>query len=127
MIFSGVFSATSSMSMPPSVLAMTTGALRRAVEQDGKVKFARDVHRFGDEHLAHQLAFRPGLVRDQRLPEHFPGDFACLFRCVAEVHAPLETILERALASSTRVDLRFDDDFLPAECCERPPRLPPAW
>ena len=49
MIFSGVLAATSSMSMPPSVLAMTTGREDDAVEQHGQVKLLLDVRRGGDD------------------------------------------------------------------------------
>ncbi len=46
------------------------GGAGGAVEQDGEVEFARNVHRLGDEDLADELALGSGLMRDERLAEH---------------------------------------------------------
>ena len=94
MIFSGVFSATSSMFMPPSVLAMIAWRAARAVEEDGEVEFLRDVDGFGDEHLAHELALRAGLVRDERLAEHLAREVPRLARpCSTRCTPPLKPFL----------------------------------
>ena len=55
----------------------------RAIEQHGKIKFARDVGRLRDEHLVHEPPGRAGLVRDQRLAEHLAGDLARFRRRIA--------------------------------------------
>ena len=102
MIFSGECSATASISTPPSVLAMIVGPPVRAVHQDGEIKFLGDVHAPRDEHLIDQPPVRPGLVRDEHLPEHFAGDFPCFLRRLDEMHAALEAVLERALAAAAR-------------------------
>ena len=67
---SGVFSATFSISTPPSGLAIRTGRSRRAVDDDAEVELALDVKPFLDEHAADRPAFGPGLVRDERHAEH---------------------------------------------------------
>ena len=59
------------MSTPPSVLAMTIGRRRRAIEEDGEVELPRDVDRLADKHLADLLALRAGLMRHQYLAEAF--------------------------------------------------------
>ena len=53
-----------------------------AIEEDGEVEFLARCRGLGDEDLADELAFRPGLVRDERLAEHLAGDVARLLgRC----------------------------------------------
>ena len=76
MIFSGDFSATVSISTPPSVLATIKRRGRRAIEQNGKINLARDLDRLRHQHFVHHAPGRAGLMRDQRLAEHLPGDLA---------------------------------------------------
>ena len=85
-------------------------AAAAAIKEDGKVVFLGDVHRLGDEYLAHQFALRAGLVRDERLPEHFAGDVFCLLRCIDDMHATFESVFEGALAAATRMHLGFHDE-----------------
>ena len=76
-----------------------------AVKQDGEVVFLRNIDRFGDEHFAHQLALRAGLVRHERLAEHFARDLLRLLRGVHDVHAAFEAIFEGALAAAAGMNL----------------------
>ena len=122
-ICSGVFSATASISTPPSVLAMIIGADGGAIEENGEVKFARDIHGFRDEHLVHDFALGPALVGDQRLAEHLPGDLGGLLRRVAHLHSALEAVLESALSPPAGVDLRFHDNLLSRQRRGDCPRL----
>ena len=80
------------------------------VEEDGKVVFLRDVHGFGDEHLAHQFAFRAGLVGDEGLAEHLAGDLFRLFRGVHDMDAAFEAVFEGAFSTTTGMDLGFDHE-----------------
>ena len=68
------------MSMPPSVLAMIDRRAARAVEQDGEIQLARDVAGSAMSTLLDKLPLRPGLVRDERLAEHFARELAHLLR-----------------------------------------------
>jgi hypothetical protein len=54
-------------------------------------------------------------MRDERLPEHFAGDFAHLIDRRADMHSAFEAAREPALAASARVNLRLHDKFLRAE------------
>ena len=54
--------------MPPSALAMNTGALQRPVEQHGQVELARDVDALGDQHLAHLGVLGPVCLVTSTLP-----------------------------------------------------------
>ena len=82
-----------------------------AVKQDGEIQLARDVHRLGHEHLAHELPVWPGLMRDERLAEHLRCEIARLLRRPAHMHAALEAIRKSALAAPARMDLRLHDDL----------------
>ena len=67
----------------------------------------------GDEQFADEAALRPGLFRDEHLAEHRLGFLENFVRGLAKLHAALKAALERALAASAGVDLRFhDDEFL---------------
>ncbi len=81
---------------------------RRAIEQNGKVNFPRDLHRFRHEHFVYDASRRPGLMRHQRLPKHLRRDLARFRRRLAQMHAPFEPIRERPLPSAAGVDLRLD-------------------
>ncbi len=56
----------------------------------------------------------PGLFGDQHLAEHGLGLFVNVLGGLAQLDAALEAALERSLAASAGVDLRFDDDQLRA-------------
>ena len=81
-----------------------------AVKQDGEVVFLRDVDGLGDEHLAHELAFRAGLMRDEGLAEHFACNVRSLFRGVHEMDTAFETVFEGAFATTTGMNLGFDHE-----------------
>ena len=49
-----------------------------AIDKDREIKFAADIHRFGDHHLAHQAAFVAGLFGDEHFAEHLASDFSSL-------------------------------------------------
>ena len=110
MIFSGVLAATSSISMPPSVLAIITGREDGAVQQHGQVKLLLDVGRAGDEQFADQPAFGAGLFGDQHVAEHGLGVLEDLVGGLADFDAALEAALESALAAAAGMDLGFDGD-----------------
>jgi hypothetical protein len=59
----------------------------RAIEKNGEVKFASDVHGFGNEHLVHDLAARTGLMSDKRLTKHLRGKAASLIRGRAKMNS----------------------------------------
>ena len=105
-IFSGSDAATSSMSMPPAALAMMTGAGRRAVDHDAQVQLALDLQPLLDEHAADLLAFRAGLVRDQRHADHLLGELLGLVGRLGQLDAA-------ALAAAAGVNLRLDDTMSP--------------
>ena len=86
-----------------------------AIERNPEVELAGDVHALFDVDLAHFLALRPGLVRDQLHAHHFAEDLARLLRRFGELHAA-------ALAAAAGVDLRLDDDAA-AELLRRQARL----
>ena len=67
MILSGVLAATSSISMPPSVLAITATLLGLAIDQHRQVQLARNFARLLQIEFAHHPALRPGLMGHQRL------------------------------------------------------------
>ena len=73
-IFSGVSAATSSISVPPSVDAMTMLRRRRPVEQHREVQLVGDVDALLDVEAVDLLALRSGLDRDERRPEHLLGE-----------------------------------------------------
>ena len=75
-IFSGVFAATSSMSMPPSELAIRHDALRAAVDDHPDVELLADVGALLDQQAAHLLAGGAGLVRDELHAEDLAGALA---------------------------------------------------
>ncbi len=74
-----------------------------AVEHDAQIQFAVDRQSLFDEHLLDDAAFGPGLMRDQRHAENFPGDDSSLRGIFGDLDAA-------SFASSTGVDLRFDDN-----------------
>ena len=89
------------------MLATINGRGRRAIEQNGKVNFARDVDRFRDEHLVDDAPGGAGLMRDQRLAEHFAGDVARFVRRFDQVDAAFESVRERPLAAAAGMNLRL--------------------
>ena len=101
-IFSGSLAATSSMSMPPAALAMTTGRRRRAIDQDAEIELALDLEPFLDQHAADLLAFGAGLVGDQRHPDHLLRELLDLVERPGDLDAA-------ALAAAAGVNLRLDD------------------
>ena len=76
MIRSGVSSATFSMSMPPSVEAITT--LRRVgpIEENRQVELAGDVDALFDVEAVNLFAGGPGLDGHQGRTKHLPGEIA---------------------------------------------------
>ncbi len=84
--------------------------LRLAVQDDGEIEFAQGGLGDADHDLAHQLALLAGLQRDERLAEHLAGDVLDFGGGLDEMDAAFEAVLERALAASTGVDLRLDDE-----------------
>ena len=72
----------------------------RAIDHDAQIKFVLDGQRLFDQQPAHDAAFRPGLVRDQRHAEHLAGQLAGLFHRLGDLHAA-------AFAAAAGVDLRF--------------------
>ena len=73
MISSGVSSATFSMSMPPSVEAITTLRECGPVEQNRQVELAGDVDALFDVETVDLLAGRAGLNCHQSRAQHLPG------------------------------------------------------
>ena len=100
-----------------------------------KYKLAGDVDRLADEHLAHLLAVRAGLMRHEHLAEHFRRAITRLQAGVSQrCTPPLKPILERALAAPAGMDLRLDDDFaatlISAATCSASSGVeatPPGW
>ena len=80
----------------------------RAVHQDREVVLVGDVDRFGDHHLADELAFLAGLHRDEGFVEHLAGELRGLLGRFDQVDPALEAVLEVTLAAATRVDLGLD-------------------
>ena len=107
-IFSGVFSATSSMSMPPAALAMMTGLPGRAIEDDAEIQLALHLEAFFDQHAPDDAPFGTGLVRDERHADHRARQLLRVLRRLRELDAA-------ALAAAARVDLRLHDDNAGAE------------
>ena len=117
-IFSGVFAATSSMSMPPSVLAMIERAADGAVKQHGQVKFLFDIGAAGDEQLAARAGHpAPVCLVTSTLPSIFARQGNRFVRRGRRFDAALKTALEQAFAAATGVDLGFD---APPSRCRRP-------
>ena len=91
--------------MPPSVEAMTAMRRRVAVDEQREVELARDVEALLDVEAPHLLPAGPVCVRDElhaedlarRAPSRLGG-------------AALGDLDAAALAATTGVDLRLDDD-----------------
>ena len=72
-IFSGVLAATSSISIPPSELAIrTTRWLARSTTMPS-VKLLANVRAFLDQQALHLPTLRAGLVRDECMPRMRPA------------------------------------------------------
>src|SRR5689334_13216126 len=82
-----------------------------AIQQNCKIKFARDVRRLGDEDLVHDAAGWTGLMGHQSLSEHFAGNVAGLSCRFNDVDAASESVRECSLPPTAGVDLRLYDDF----------------
>jgi len=91
------------------------GALGGAVEEYGEVVFLFNIHALGDEDLADEFAFGAGLMRDERLADHFAGDVRSFLGGVHQMHAALEAVHESPLAASACMDLGFDDEAFAAK------------
>ena len=95
--------------------AFSTGDDHRSrngpVEEQRKIEFAGNIHRFSHQELADKAAFRPGLVGDEHLTEHLFCQMARLRRSVAKVYPSLEPVLKHPFSTSAGVDLRLDDDL----------------
>ena len=102
-IFSGCLAATSSISMPPSVEAITVTRPDAAIDDHADVELAGDVDALLDEEALDLLALGAGLVRDELHAE----DGARLALRVDEALGDLDAA---ALAAAAGVDLRLDDD-----------------
>ena len=108
-IRSGVSSATSSMSMPPSGLTIITGLLGGAIEHDAQIQLALDLQPFLDEHALHDL--RPS------------GPVWCVTSVMPIIVGRgslgfvgrLGELDAAALAAAAGVNLRLDDDRAAAE------------
>ena len=122
MIFSGCLAATSSMSMPPSALAIRTGTPMGAVEDHAEVELLGRLGVGLDDQLADLLAFRAGLLGLERVLEHRLGDGSRLLLRRDELH-PAELVGvadELALPAAAGVDLGLDhDSAAAAELVER--------
>src|SRR5205823_7840722 len=71
----------------------------RAIEQNRKINFARNLGGFRDQHFVDQATGRACLMCYQDLPEHFRGNFPYFFRRLANVYSAFESILELPLRS----------------------------
>ncbi len=69
MIRSGVLAATSSISIPPSVLAIIETALGFPIDHYPEVKLARNFAGLFDIHPAHDSSLGTGLMGYERLAE----------------------------------------------------------
>ena len=115
-IFSGVCAATSSISMPPSELAIKRHALRGAVDDHADVEFLADVGALLHQQAPHEPAFGPGLMGHQRHAEDLRGELVDLLERLRHLDAA-------ALAAAAGVNLRLDDPDLAAELARRRIRL----
>jgi hypothetical protein len=79
-----------------------------AIGQRGNVVFVLDVGAFFDQQVAHLLAFRAGLVRDQLHAEDLAGVLAHFFERGCDLDAT-------ALATATGVNLGLDHPDLAAQ------------
>ena len=100
-IFSGVCSATSSMSMPPASLAITTTPPADPSMTIPTYSSRSTSKSLLDENRANGDTLRAGLVRDEVRANQLTGGGAGLFRPRNELDAT-------RLAASTRVNLRLD-------------------
>ena len=115
-IFSGVFAATSSMSMPPSELAISVTRCATAVDHHADVELLLDVGTVFDQQAPHLLAVRAGLVRDELHAED-------LARVLLHLVLGFRHLDTAALAAATRMDLRLHDPDRPAKGLRRRHRL----
>ena len=107
-IFSGVCSATSSISIPPSAGGHHTDLLRDAVHHHAEIELLLDVGAFLDEEPPDLLTGRTGLVRDELHAENLRRPFTDFIQRLGHLDAA-------TLAATTCVDLRFHDPDLAAE------------
>ena len=70
--------------------------------------------RGGHEDFADQATVGAGLFRDQDIAQHGFGVVKDLLFGPADFHAALKAVLERAFATASGVDLRFDHHGLVA-------------
>ena len=110
MIFSGVWAATSSISMPPSVLAIKIGQPGIPIDEDAEIQFFGDGGAFFDQQATHLSSFRTGLVRDEGFPDQFL-DQAWHCRLV------LGNLDPAGLSATACMDLRFHDKDRGIEFC----------
>jgi hypothetical protein len=112
MIFSGVSSATASMSMPPSVETTKAGPADGAVDQDREIEFAVDVGAVLDVEAVDLLAGGPVCLVTSVLPSISLALAITSIRREGEADAALGVraeFLELALAAAAGVDLAFHD------------------
>ena len=121
-IFSGCFAATSSISMPPSVDAITVTRPVARSSEHAEVELVLDREALLDEQALDLLALGAGLVRDELHAEDLLGASASASsRGLGDLDAA-------ALAAAAGVDLRLDDDDLGCRSPSAPwgsPRSPP--
>lgn len=86
-------------------------AAGRAILQNGKIQFPRDVYGGSDEDFRDFFAFGSGLMCDQGLAEHFCGELTRFRGRIGEMHPAFESVGKSAFAASTGVDLGFYDNF----------------
>ena len=107
-IFSGVSSATFSISTPPSWLTISTEPLARAIEHDAEVELAFDAQSLLDQHALDHLPRRAGLVGDEIHAED-------LLRGAEGLVGALDNLDAAALAAAAGMNLRLDDNGAAAE------------
>ena len=95
------------MSMPPSVDAMMAMRLALTVDHEREVKLTLDGEPLLDEQALDDLAFRAGLMRDERLAEDLVGRFRRSLDALDDLHTA-------RLATTTCMNLGLDDDDLVA-------------
>ena len=107
-IRSGVFAATSSMSMPPSGLAIRIGRAAPRSRISARYSSRAMPSPSSTKHAGHDAAFGSGLVRLQRHADHVERDPLGLVGVLRQLHAA-------ALAAAAGMNLRLDDDGAAAE------------
>ena len=97
-----MLAATSSMSMPPSLEAISTTRCERAVHHHADVELLVDIGAFLDQQALHDAAFGPGLMGDQAHAENVRRVLPELIGAARKLHTP-------ALAAPAGMDLGLDD------------------